>query len=104
VNMREKVLHLASLWEECASIMQNCHTVDEIRTGFLKCSEILSSNPDADELVRRLRDWSRKQGSSMADFELNSVRDTMIQEFARSSEFMQDMASGLPSSKPKRKK
>jgi hypothetical protein len=93
---REKSLYFASLWEQCASIMKNCHTANEIRTGFLICSDVLRSNPNADMLVQRLRDWSRNQDSSLADFELNRVRDAMICEFSRSSEFMRDAARGLP--------
>jgi hypothetical protein len=96
MDVKEKALYFASLWEQCADVLKNSGTDIEIRAGFLKCSEILSSNPNATEFVRRLQDWSQRVGSSLADFELVSARDGMIHEFDKAAAFMHDTAEGLP--------
>jgi hypothetical protein len=90
------MLQAADSMAECIRIMKGCTTPEEIRAGFLRVADIMSRVPGQNQLVSSTRMGA--QPGAMNNEQLLSLRDTLLGEFNKGSDFLRKSAGELPDS------
>jgi hypothetical protein len=96
MSTRDTMLQTADAMAECIQIMKGCTTPEEIRTGFLRVADIMSRVPGQDQLVSSMS--MSAQPGSMNNEQLVTLRDKLIGEFNKGSDFLRKSAGELPDS------